>query len=296
MTQVSLVKTDQSYQGTLKALEPLKADLIRRLKNLERVVIKINFVTVYKKLATTPLETVKGFIDFIKPFFKGKIIIAEEASVGSAKNGFRLYGFSRLAKKDPQIEVFDSGEDDIEIVKIKYSGGEMKLPLAKIYLQSPFIASICRAKTHDTVVATLAIKNLLVGAIQGGISQRSKIHQGKDIHRIMTEITQFTYPDLAIIDGVIGMEGNGPGSGNPIRADWILSSLDPLAADSLAAYLMGFKIEDIGYLNLMKEKNLGRLYPKDKIPVIGDNPEELKKSFRPHQTFEYQRQWQQSNL
>jgi len=292
MSKVSLVKTSQSYQGTVEVLRPLKADLVKRLKNLDQVVIKINFVTTERELATTPFLAVKGFIDFIKPFFQGKIIIAEEASLGNTKEGFERYGFARLAQDDPQVEVFDSQEDEAETVTIDYPHGKIKLPLAKIYTHSSFIASITRAKTHDTVVVTLSIKNLLVGAIQGGLSARLKIHQGKDIHWIMTGIAHYTYPHLAIIDGVIGMEGNGPSNGNPIQSNWLLASLDSLSADSLATYLMGFDIKDVGYLNLLRKEKFGQLYPQDKIAIIGADPKDLKLSFKPHRTFADQRHWQ----
>ena len=114
MSKVSLVKSSQSYQGTLKVLEPLKIDLKEKLKNIDRVVIKINFVTTERELATTPFDAVKGFIDFIKPFFKGKIIIAEEASIGNTQKGFERYGFKDLGARDPQVETFDVAEDEAE--------------------------------------------------------------------------------------------------------------------------------------------------------------------------------------
>lgn len=291
MSKVSLVRSNHSYKGTLAVLDPLKKDLKRGLENLDKLVIKINFVTTEYELATTPLETVEGFIDFIKPFFKGKIIIAEEASIGNTEGGFERYGFRDLAEKDPQVEVFDSARDKVEKIKIKYPHGQLTLSLAKIYTQSSFIVSITRAKTHDTVVVTLGIKNLLVGSIQGGLSQRMKIHQGKDINWILAGIAKYAYPNLVIIDGVIGMQGDGPDKGYPIKAGWLVASLDALAADSLAVYLMGFDIRDIGYLTLLGQANFGKLYPQDKIEIIGPDPRGLITPFKPHRTFEEQRFW-----
>lgn len=289
MTQVSLVANKESYQGTLAVLKPLKMGLEVKLKDLDQIVIKINFVSTHTKLATTPFETVKGFIDFIKPFFGGKIIIAEEATFGETQIGFERYGFKKLADEDKQVEVFDSALSQTKEARIKYPHGELMLPLAKIYTQSPFTVSICRAKTHDAVVVTLGIKNLLVGAIQHG--ERFKVHQGKDIHWIMKAIAQYAYPEMVIIDGVEGMEGNGPTNGKPIKAGWLVASLDALAVDSLSAYLMGFDIKDIGYLNLLREAGFRKLYPRDEIKIIGDDPRYLVTPFKPHATFESQRHW-----
>lgn len=293
MSQLSLIHHTQSYAGTLAVLEPLKQKLTSKLKNLDKLVIKINFVTTKKELATTPMESVRAFIDFIKPFYSGKIIIAEEASIGNTQQGFRDHGFAQLAEEDPQVEIFDSANDEVKQVEITYPHGSLTLPLAKIYTDSPFVVSMCRAKTHDSVVVTLSLKNLLVGAIQGGLSTRGEIHRGQDINWILQSLAQHVYPNLSIIDSVVGMEGDGPSNGNPIQADWLIASLDSLAADSLATYLMGFDINDVGYLNLIRESDLGKLYPQDKIEIIGDKVEPLKKQFKPHQSFERQRRWRE---
>lgn len=292
ISQVSLVKSKNSYSGVQKSLKLIGSSLEKTLAKIDQLVVKINFVSVYKELATTPSQAVKGFTDFIQKFYNGKIIIAEEATIGSSKGGFKRFGFQKLAN-NPKIELLDSAKSPTEKVTIKYPDGEIVLPLAEIYTQSPFVVSICRAKTHNEVVTTLAIKNLLVGAIQQKLfGNRGKVHQGKNIHWILAKIAKHTFPDLAIIDGTIGMQGNGPDNGVAINSEWVVSSLDSLAADSLASYLMGFEINDIGYLNLIRKEKLGLLYPKDKIEVIGENPEQLVAPYQPHSTFAYQRQWQ----
>jgi uncharacterized protein (DUF362 family) len=291
MSQVSLIKSQHSYQGALKALQPLKQELAEKIGGLGKIAVKINLATTKNKLATTPVDSVRAFVDFVEPFYSGKIIITEESSIGNTAEGFEKYGFKRLAQENSQVEILDSAEGETEEVQIEHPGGKLILPLAKIYTQSQFLVSVCRAKTHDTVVVTLGIKNLLVGAIQGGPSNRSKIHQGKNIHWILAELAKHTYPNLVIINGVVGMEGNGPTSGTPIKSGWLVASLDPLAADSLATYLMGFDITDVGYLNLLREKGVGRLYPQDEIEIIGESPQDLITPFKPHETFENQRKW-----
>jgi len=296
MIKISSIKSRHSYQGTIKLLTPLQKEIEKRIKNLDSIVIKINFVSTHNELATTPAETVRAFIDFIKPFYSGKIIIAEEATLGSTKEGFKKFGFEKLAQENPSVKLFDSGQSPSQKVTIPYDHQQkIELSLAEIYTKTPFVVSIARAKTHDTVVVTLAIKNLLVGAIQNKLfSRRSQIHQGKAIHQILTKLAAYTFPQLAIIDGVVGMQGNGPVSGKAIESGWLVASLNALAADSLATYLMGFNIKDIGYLNLLREKNYGLLFPQDKekIKVIGPDPKKTITPYQPHQTFARQRQWQ----
>jgi uncharacterized protein (DUF362 family) len=88
------------------------------------------------------------------------------------------------------------------------------------------------------------------------------------------------------------MAGNGPVEGSSIEAGWSLASMDALATDSLAAYLIGFEIDHIGYLNMLKEKDFGCLFPADDIQIEGEDPENLKKNFKPHDTFDSQKRWQ----
>ena len=87
------------------------------------------------------------------------------------------------------------------------------------------------------------------------------------------------------------MEGRGPLIGTEKKAGWCIASLDSLAADSLALYLMGHNIEDIGYLYLMSEAQRGSTFPKDNIEIIGNDPKELINPFQPHPAYNRIKKW-----
>jgi uncharacterized protein (DUF362 family) len=287
MSDVSLAKGSESFGTTTKSLMRIEAEIRERVKGLKHIVVKINFVNANKPLATTPIETVRAFIEFVRRYYKGKIIIAEEATFGSTEGGFQKYGFNQLTKDYSDVEVYDAGKSESENLRI----GLLNIPLARIYTKSPFVVSITRAKTHNAVVVTLGIKNLIVGAIKHGIfKNRFKIHI-TGINKIMTQIGRHVWPDLVIIDGTAGMEGDGPADGTLINAGWVVASHDALAGDSLAAYLMGFDYRDIGYFNLMRDEGLGKIYGLDKVQVVGEDPAKLIKKFEPSPTFEKQRKW-----
>jgi uncharacterized protein (DUF362 family) len=288
---ISLVKSKDHYYGVHDSLKPLKRDVTESLSNISSLVIKINLVITriprYSKgveLATTPVDAVRSFIDFIAPFYKGKIIIAEEAAWGDTMEGFTMYGFTELAEENTQVELLDLKSDEALLKKIKYSEGELELPLSRTILEAPFLVSIARPKTHCNVVMTASIKNVLVGAIQK-YSMRRKIRRGKFIHSIMASIADFTYPDFVIVDGTVGMEGGGPVRGTEIKAGWTLASFDALATDSLATCLMGFSIDAVEYLDILRGKKFGALYPRDKVEIIGEKVETLITPFKPHRSF-----------
>jgi hypothetical protein len=123
--KVALSKSDTHYEGVRDVLEPLKGDLEKSLSKISSVVIKVNLVitktSAYSQgveLATTPLKAVLAFIGFISPFYKGKIIITEEAAWGDTKEGFRMYGFSKLAKENDRVELLSLEEEIINTLGI----------------------------------------------------------------------------------------------------------------------------------------------------------------------------------
>jgi uncharacterized protein (DUF362 family) len=232
-----------------------------------------------------------SFIDFISPYYDKEIIIAERSAWGKTRKGFDLYGYSELANQNSQVRLLDLKEDESIEKVVNFPKGKLVLPFSKTLIETPFLVSIVRPKTHCDVVMTGGIKNVLVGGINGSWDCRLQIHKGKYVHNIMASIAKIVYPDMVIIDGTNGMEGNGPIIGRKIKSEWTLSSFDSLAADSLAAYLMGFDVNDIGYLALLKSKEFGFCYPNKKIEILGESPNQHISSFKPHHNFNKQKNW-----
>lgn len=290
VTKVSLAKS-QNHEGVLTVLNLLKNDLKKKLLHTPSIVVKVNFVDARVELATTPFRAVKNFVEFISPFFKGEIIIAEALSWGVKIDSFEKYGFNHLVKDYSQVKLLNLKEDEYIEKKINYPQGEVVLSFSKTIIEAPFLVSIARPKTHNCVVATLSLKNVIFG-VMPSYNERLRAHKGKFIHHVIAGIADYAYPGLVIIDGTIGMEGDGPVRGSAFKSGWAIASLDALAADSLGVYLMGFDVEDIGYLSILREKGFGTLYPKDKINILGEKPEKLRKAFKPHKNFEKKRRWQ----
>ncbi len=287
-----MVKSEEHYKGVQNTLQIIKDDLKNSLSNLSSLVIKINLVVAKNKgypkgveLATTPIKAVESFIDFISPFYKKEIIIAERSAWGKTKEGFELHGFTKLAEKNPQVRLLDLKDDKIIEKTINYPKGKIVLPFSKTLLETKFLVSITRPKTHCDVRVTAGIKNVLVGSINGSWECRLQIHQGKYVHNILASIADLVYPHLVIIDGTTGMEGNGPIMGRKNRSGWSLASFDALAADTLAVYLMGFVVNDINYLKILKEKKKGTSFPNKKIEILGEKPKTLISKFLPHHKF-----------
>jgi len=122
-------------------------------------------------------------------------------------------------------------------------------------------------------------------------NHRSCVHQGYPVINLnLRTLMDYVYPDFSIIDGFEAMEGNGPCSGDPVDMKVALASQDPLACDVLGAYLMGFTLDQIGYLYYAHRDHLGEgdLFC---IEVPGDDPAPHRRPFKGHDRLQEQLQW-----
>jgi uncharacterized protein (DUF362 family) len=108
------------------------------------------------------------------------------------------------------------------------------------------------------------------------------------IHHNIVEFSRRIWPDLVVLDGFVCMEGNGPVDGTPVDLRVAVASTDPVKADGAAARLIGFEPAAIGYLYYLQQEGRGD-YSLDGL--VGDDLMGLKKTFRPHDTFDIQSQW-----
>jgi uncharacterized protein (DUF362 family) len=146
-------------------------------------------------------------------------------------------------------------------------------------LSESYVVSVTRIKTHNDVVVTLGLKNILVGTLAGRDEKR-KIHQGsKAINLTLAKMAQHVGPDLTVLDGTEGMQGNDPVDGFAIDSRVTLASAHNIAADVIGLQVMGYRLDHVGYLRYAME--LRRL-TLDDIEVIGERIEDVKIDFKPH--------------
>lgn len=283
ISKVSIAKSKNRYDTVKKAIELIKVDFESKIRKAKRILIKPNFVSVYNQLASTHKESVKALLDIITKINSSKIMIAECSAIGNAEEGFKNYGYLEL-KKEYNIEFVDLKDDEFKLFEIfDERFNKIKVKISKTILKSDFRISICPMKTHDTVIVTLSIKNMAVGSI---IENKWLIHQGyKAINLNIFKIAEITMPDLAVIDGYIAMEGNGPVNGSPKKLGVAVASTNPIAADWVSTKIMGFDPKNVGYLFYLWKKY------KPKIKIIGENIEKIKTKFTPHSTYKKQLEW-----
>ena len=130
------------------------------------------------------------------------------------------------------------------------------LEIAAEYLDFDFTADLAKAKTHGMMTLTLCVKNLF-GFVNGSARLGWHLSVGRDFEQfadMLLDLYLTIRPAFNLLDGVISMEGNGPGSGTPVRTGFLAGSTDALALDEAAARLLG--VPDLLLLRRAAERGL----------------------------------------
>jgi uncharacterized protein (DUF362 family) len=288
MPKVALIGGRNRRDSIRRSLELISKD-IKSALNSRQIVIKPNLVSTSIQLASTHIDQLRGILDFLTGFYKDRIVIAE-AAAGNTEEGFHNFGYYSLLDEYP-VELVDLNKGSFESLSILDSRGrKINIRVSSMLLdRNNFIISAAKLKTHDTVVVTLSIKNLVMGSIY--LKDKVLMHQGyRQINLNIAELAHRLRPELAVIDGIVGMEGDGPIYGTPVDVGVVISSTDPLAADRVACEIMGVDFKKVGYLSYCAAYALGRA-ELEEIEIIGEPLEKFIRPFRLHSSVNEQYQW-----
>jgi uncharacterized protein (DUF362 family) len=152
-----------------------------------------------------------------------------------------------------------------------------ELWLPKSVRQADFIVSVPKLKTHHWALVSLSVKNLL-GVIPGARYgwPKNMLHINGFVPSILG-VYQSLPPVLAVVDGIVGMEGDGPLFGTPVPHGLLAVGRDPMAVDVVCAGLMGFERDDVQYLSLA---NWGGVGQTTRIETRGVAPDRLQRQYQ----------------
>jgi uncharacterized protein (DUF362 family) len=143
----------------------------------------------------------------------------------------------------------DLNVDDVERVLLKTHASRLnELYLPKTALGVDFLVSMPKLKTHHWAGVTLSLKNMF-GIVPGACYGWPKnVLHWAGIDRAILDINAAARPDFAIVDGIVGMEGNGPIQGTPKASGVLVFGSDPVAVDATCCRVMGLVPERVKYL------------------------------------------------
>jgi len=171
----------------------------------------------------------------------------------------------------PLARIFvDLNVDDVELVALKTRASRLKeLYFPKTVRHADFLVSMPKLKTHHWAGVTLSLKNMF-GVVPGGCYGWPKnVLHWAGIDRAILDINAAVRPDFAIVDGIVGMEGNGPIQGAMKFAGVLIVGDDPVAVDSTCARVMGLLPEKIKHI-AQAATLLGHI-DREKILQLGES-------------------------
>lgn len=145
----------------------------------------------------------------------------------------------------------DLNRDDVKAVKGFGPLEEIYLP--ETALNADLIVSLAKMKTHHWAGATLSMKNLF-GLVPGSVYgwPKNQLHH-VGIARSIVELNRIFRKTFAIVDGVVGMEGNGPVQGKPRPCGVLVMGPDLVAVDATCCRIMGINPDKISFLQMATE-------------------------------------------
>jgi uncharacterized protein (DUF362 family) len=172
----------------------------------------------------------------------------------------------------------DLNIDEVAYVALRTRASRLRgLQLPKTVLGADFVVSMPKMKTHHWAGVTLSLKNMF-GVVPGGCYGWPKnVLHWAGIDQSILDINAAARPDFAIVDGIVGMEGNGPIQGTPKASGVLVLGNDPVAVDATCCRIMGLVPEKVKYLRqastLLGHSNI------DKIQQLGEDIRAVKTRF-----------------
>lgn len=159
-----------------------------------------------------------------------------------------------------------------DTLQINYEQGKkvQTMNVVKAMATADVLISLAKLKTHGMMVYTGAMKNMF-GAIPGveKVQYHLRMPAYDDFADTLLDICFAMKPAYGIIDGIIGMEGDGPSGGNPRKVGVLLGGANLAALDRVGAALIGLEAKEVPMLAAACKRGL---LAADKFPeIIGDD-------------------------
>lgn len=247
----------------ITGLEPAISDIFNKfgLKLKGNIFIKPNLS------ARPPIERGENTsVEFAEALVKAllnfsgikKIIIGHSPLLGTADRVFTFEelitssGFINLKKISNKVELLNL--DDVKRCDREANGFKFKIPEMFFNGEIDFFINIGALKTHMETTVSLALKNQM-GLLTA--PERQNCHKSGELEEKVASIAKMIKPDFNFIDGIWGMEGNGPHHGQGVNANLIIAGDDIVEVDSLACELVGIKYDAVNHIKIAHDTGVG---------------------------------------
>jgi uncharacterized protein (DUF362 family)/ferredoxin len=267
---VSIVKcADYDRKRTLSAIQEA-VDLLGGIKAFvkpgERVLIKPNLLkaALPEAAVTTHPEIVRAAIRLVREA-GGIAMVGDSPGLGDLRKVSEKAGLMDVIHEEGALLA-----DFDDVVTIKSTGRFRHFEVSRQAYEADAIINLPKLKTHGMTVLTGAVKNLF-GCVPGKRKVQWHFNTGVShelFARMLVELCALMKPRLTIMDAVIGMEGNGPGSGDPRKIGAVLAGVDAVSVDVVSAEMLGVETGKLPIIAAAAAAGFGETR-LDRITVLG---------------------------
>ncbi len=261
----SLVSIQQSTYDDIDIrtlLEPL-GGIRHYIQKGERVLLKTNLL-----MPSDPKKAVVTHPKMIQALAETIIQIGAVPYIGDSPSGqFTKRRLEKAYKKSGLITVAkDLGielnyDTNVTKIDIPHAKKLKKTPICNFILDAEKIIAIPKIKTHSYMIMTLATK-IMYGAVPG--LTKAKYHslyfRRAAFADMLLDVLSIKKPDLIVMDGVTGMQGDGPSGGTPVDLGLILASQDAVAMDLAVCNILG--IEPV-HIPTLRQAKIRHIWPSE---------------------------------
>jgi len=304
--EIAITKETRQGKFVKKILDAIAPKLA--IKSSDKVAIKINLSGSREIYANTHYETVESLIVYLRDNYGISDITIIEGSDGafftkkSTWDIFYKFRYKEVELMGVKLQDLDSLPHDKKF-EVETLDGTREV--SYVEFEADYTIAVVPPKTHHLFPCILSIpgqtgyvkaeeRGFLFGGLLSEIKKLKMPDEeryvkqldiaGKNFAKLLKRVS----PSLVLVDGLYGMEGKGPIKGSPVFHGFSIASEDPVLADSLAAYVMGFEADDIPYIYHSYREGLGNNRWQN---IIGVDPIKVKFPYRPHPNYQKQKLW-----
>lgn len=267
MIPVALIAQEKRRRAVRDAVDAFGKQLREKIKENSHIFIKPDIQHFDLQLSSTHPDALRGLLDSLRSFTSVPIIIGDASNYGTHEAWKRL-GFLELLDEYPDISFIDLQEEPIIECEIERAGVVTIVRRTKYLKTCDVTISLSSLKTHADYAVALSVASFAEGTwivpprqTPHGkqFSRAPWLHAQGDrgMHELIAGLHAQFPPTFVVIDGALGMEGNGPLYGNPVPVGVALAGMDAVAVDAVATIIMGLDPQEIGYLRLCAERGCG---------------------------------------
>lgn len=249
------IKRGDTLENRIKSAIDDLGGINQLIPSGKKILIKPNLVLAksFESGATTNPQVLDTVLEELKKTSPQEIIIGEGSSAffATTEKAFRVSGIAQVAHKH-KVKLVDFQKEQYVTVPIPQGKEISEVNIAKSVLEADVLINLPVLKLHSQTLVTLSLKNLK-GCMPN--KEKKRFH-GLNLDQCIADLNLVVPSNLVILDASL-CAFSWEGETNPVALDTVLVGCNPVAVDTVATSLLGYRPQEVKHLQLAASHSLG---------------------------------------